>query len=142
MLSTKVIYAIEILTELANAQPNRNGKRVVKRSDLEQRCAMDSIVSSLVFNTLYKYELIDRSTTGYMPQKKLQSISLYELIDLFHGGIVIGELMNSMYSKGNYKSNKAYAPLVKYESDLTRRLNSEFKKIKVADLSSIDLQKK
>lgn len=134
MLSTKVIYAIEILTELANAKPNRNGKRVVKRSGIEQRCGMDPIVSSTVLNSLYKYEYIDRSSTGYMPVKGLRDISLYEIIDLFHNGIVIGELVYLMYCRGNYTRDSVYKKLVTFEKELSTDLTARFKNIKIADL--------
>ena len=86
MLSTKVIYAIEVLVELANANPNRMGKRVVRRSDIEKRCDMDKTVSACVFNTLTKYKYISRSTTGYSPVKSLHNVTLYEIIAPFHGG--------------------------------------------------------
>lgn len=38
MLSTKVIYAIEVLAESQHAKPNRNGKRVVGRNEIEKQC--------------------------------------------------------------------------------------------------------
>lgn len=136
MLSTKVIYAIEILAELANANPNRTGKRVVKRNEIEKQCDMDKTVSVCVFNTLTKYEYISRSTTGYSPDKSLHNISLYEIIDLFHGGVIIGELMDTMYCRGNYRRNPSYAKLAAFEKEMNTELISRFKKIKIADLAA------
>lgn len=136
MLSTKVIYAIEALTELAHANPNRTGKRVVRRSDIEKRCDMDKTVSGCVFNTLVKNEYIGRSTTGYSPVKSLHDISLYEMIDLFHGGVIIGELMDTLFCRGNYRRNPAYAKLGAFEKELNSELVSRFKKIKIADLAA------
>lgn len=140
MLSTKVIYAIEVLAELANANPNRMGKRVVKRSDIEKRCDMDKTVSACVFNTLTKYEYISRSTTGYSPVKSLHNVTLYEIIASFHGGVIIGELMDTLFCRGNYRRNPTYAKLAAFEKDLNSELVSRFKKIKIADLAAEQVQ--
>lgn len=129
MLST-----IEVLVELANANPNRMGKRVVRRSDIEKRCDMDKTVSACVF----KY--ISRSTTGYSPVKSLHNVTLYEIIASFHGGVIIGELMDTLFCRGNYRRNPAYAKLVAFEKELNSELVSRFKKIKIADLAAEQVQ--
>ena len=134
MLSTKVVYAIEAIAELASYPASRSGRYIVKRSDLERKCEMDILISRLVMNELHKYGYISRNAAGYTLVKKAEDISLYELIELFHGGVVIGELLVSMFSKGNYQNNPKYRKLIRFEQKLDEELKDRFLKIKVSDL--------
>lgn len=134
MFSTKVIYAIEVLTELSKATPNRLGKRVIKKGYIENECVMDSTISSYVFSTLCKYEYIDRLSTGYALTKDLRDITLYEIVILFHNGIIIGEVLNSMDCRGNYIWDPEFAKLVIYEKVLNAELITRFKAVRIADL--------
>ncbi len=134
MLSTKVVYAIETIAELASCSPDKTGRYVMKRSDLERKCEMDLLIGRSVMNELHKYGYISRNAVGYTLVKKAEEISLYELVELFHGGVVIGELLVSMFGRGNYQENPRYRKLARFEPKLDEQLKERLLKIKVSDL--------
>ena len=54
--------------------------------------------------------------------------------------VIIGELMDTLFCRGHYRRNPAYAKLVAFEKELNSELVSRFKKIKIADLAAEQVQ--
>jgi len=138
MFSTKVIYAIETVAELSGCRPNRQGRRIMKRQDLESVCSMEVTISRPVLDQLSKHGYVSRLTTGYALQRELNEISLYEFIELFHGGVVIGELLDSLFLQGEFRQRRCYRKLAAFEEEVKNKLTDQFRRVRISDLVEME----
>ena len=85
-----------------------------------------------------KHGYVSRLTTGYALQRELNEISLYEFIELFHGGVVIGELLDSLFLQGEFRQRRCYRKLAAFEEEVKNKLTDQFRRVRISDLVEME----
>lgn len=129
MLSAKVVCAIQILRELA-VQKSQSGNPGLKTSELKRQGTFQELQYSKILARLAAKGYIDRFGDRYVLCANLGQITLEDMVNLYHGGIVIGETYTTR-ADNSYQYDDKYKKLAQ-----TERLLSDFLKKK---LSEIDL---
>ena len=135
MLSAKVVCAIQILRELAvrKNQPESSG---LKTSELKQQGTFQEMQYSKILTRLRAKGYIDKFGDRYILLTNLDQITLEDMVNLYHGGIVIGETYTTQADK-LYQYDDKYKGLVQTERSLSDYLK---KKLSEIDLSQLLFQ--
>lgn len=127
MLSAKVVCAIQILRELA-VQKDQSENPGLKTSELKRQGTFQELQYSKILARLAAKGYIARFGDRYVLLANLDQITLEDMVNLYHGGIVIGETHTTQADK-LYQYNDKYKKLVQTEQSLSNYLKKELGEI-------------
>lgn len=141
MLSSQVIWAIHVLSQLDNYEQISSDRNVDKRYNKGLILTTDNKMQKPVLrNVLRKL-----ATAGYIESQSvynayrlkidISDISIFQLIQLFHGGICIGEIYDHAQTIGKelFQTGE-YRTLQGLESELQQTMENRLQMIRIVNL--------
>ncbi|MEG2856842.1 hypothetical protein [Bacteroides sp.] len=137
MLSLNVIGAIQILSVLdAKCPINRmdgDKRATLSLKELKAKCTIDLTPFRIALVLLLQSKYIGKNSyypIKYFLLKPLENISLYDLIKVFHSGLVIGDknVLNTLYSG----LNEEWSSLVYMDEQLSLSFSYQLRQIKLS----------
>lgn len=140
MFSSKVIAAIRIIQELDQLfdKKEKGSSRwcALTSKELLEACAVAPFVFKSVLAILMKSKWIDTNSKGYYLLIAPSTLTLYGIYSLLHGGIPIGQAVDSR-QHNTYSLSSKYKKLEDIETEITQQLTSQFKDIGFADMRTV-----
>lgn len=137
MLSKKVTYAIILLNELADAVPNKWGRRVLDKATFLNIEGMEQPLLKQILQQLHASKVITyMNPKNIILNSDLHKVTLYDLYHLFHGGIPVGEEYEQDFHRLDYYSDPKYPNIVLLEMDLKQEASAFFRRYTVASLAN------
>lgn len=133
MFSAKLICAIRLIDVLsANFSPKRKiGNSSIK---LRERLDVNDKIYRTVRGVLLKVGIIELSGTTLRLGSAAEQVTLFDLMKLFHGGLPLGDVIETNYQKGGYLCDNRYLRLKELELEMEKKLRNELKSILVLKL--------
>ena len=142
MLSLSVIGAIQILTVLEAKCPlgamDGDKRTTLSFKELRAKCTIDHTHFRMALILLLQSKYIGKNfyyPMRYFLLKPLEKISLYDLIKVFHSGLVIGDknVLNTLYSG----LTEEWSPLVYMDEQLSLSFSYQLRQIKLSHLKKM-----
>ena len=134
MLSRNVTCAIKLFHVLYHGERLDDGRHYVNEIALEKNCQTDHYIYREVFSKLFHNGHITIVDSDVILLKTFTSITLYELCNLFHGGIPVGEQYEYDYNGLDYLSIPKCPPIVHLEYDMKEFTQKRFKRVTMESL--------
>lgn len=142
MLSLSVIGAIQILSVLDTKSPmnkmDGDKRATLSFKELKAGCTIGHTHFRMALILLLQSKYIGKNS--YYPMKyfllrPLEKISLYDLIKIFHAGLVIGDknVLNTLYSG----LTEEWSPLVYMDEQLSLSFSYQLRQIKLSHLKKM-----
>lgn len=138
MFSDKVICAIVVMKTLFECKRDSKGRSMMSVRELSDAVGVSTPLYKRVKSTLLSAGIIEMVSSKIMLSEKAYTTTLISLINIFHGGLFIGEDHNGRRGMRVYRKDEAYAQIRGLEFDLAVELKVRLHSIIVLD--SFDLK--
>lgn len=133
MLSLRILCAVDIINTL-HTHYRLNG-RGLKKSDIVSQGCMPTNMYNPVLCELSRSRIIERKTSSvYYFDKSLSEVSLYDLSNILHQGVPIGEIVTTKELRGSLIFKDQFQPLVCAEKALVDDVSRQMQNMKLSDL--------
>lgn len=132
MLSTKVICAIQILRELAlhKDMAEQSGLRA---AELKEKGTMQDMFYPKILVKLREKGYVKQAGDRYRLSVDLATVTLKDMVETFHGGVVIGETF-AIPSNKVYRYMSQYRKLAATEKEIEGKIIKDLHLINLAQL--------
>lgn len=123
-----------VLCELYCTRPDeRSGRKMLRRTTLADTCDMESVIFRRVLQQLFIHNYITISNTSIVLNCDPAKITVYDLFQIFHGGIPLGE---ELVQKMDLYTERRYQKVAAMEEDVAKVSRQYFERKTVASMIS------